>query len=71
MKDPGLVCMGGFVVFAYFIYMYIGPGGDGVIFGSVLVVLGAIAGIKVGKAIEQTKALSAISAEAASESQES
>lgn len=32
---------------AYYIYMTIGPGGDGVIFGSVVLVLGVIAGIKV------------------------
>jgi len=46
MKDLGLVCMAGFIAVCYFIYMYIGPGGDGVIFGSVLGAICVLAGVK-------------------------
>ena len=46
MKDPSLVCMALLIVFSYFIYMYIGPGGDGIIFGSVMGAVMMLAGIK-------------------------
>ena len=46
MRDSGLVCMGGLVVAAYAIYMGLGPGGDGYIFATILMALGALAGVK-------------------------
>lgn len=41
-----LLCFGILVVICYGIYMTVGPGGDGVIFGSVMGVLCALAGVK-------------------------
>jgi len=50
VKDPSLVCMAGLIVFTYFIYMYIGPGGDGAIFGSVIAAVCLLAGVKYERA---------------------
>lgn len=47
MRDLYLCFFGLLTVFTYFIYMYLGPGGDGAIFGSVMAMLGLFAGIKV------------------------
>ena len=47
----GMVC----VVGMYGIYMCAGPGGDGVIFGSVMAVVGGLAGFSVGTASKAAK----------------
>lgn len=54
MKDPGLVCFGLFVVITYGIYMIFGPGGDGIIFGTVVGALCVLAGVKYEK-MKQTR----------------
>jgi len=46
MKDLALVFMAALVVISYLIYMVCGPGGDGVIFGSVLGAVCLLAGVK-------------------------
>ena len=46
MKDNQLVCMAGLIIAAYAIYMGLGPGGDGVIFGSVIAAVCTLAGMK-------------------------
>ena len=42
-----LVCIACLILFAYYIYMAVGPGGDGVIFASVVGALALIAGINI------------------------
>lgn len=49
MMDKYLVCIAGLIAFTYFIYMSIGPGGDGIIFATVVGALCAIAGVKYEK----------------------
>lgn len=46
MKDNQLVCMAGLIIAAYAIYMGFGPGGDGLIFGSVIAAVCTLAGMK-------------------------
>lgn len=46
MNDNYLVCMAALIVVSYFIYMFIGPGGDGVIFASVVGAVCVLTGVK-------------------------
>jgi len=45
MNDSGLVCMGAMIVIAYIAEILI-IGEDGVIFGTVMLAIGALAGVK-------------------------
>ena len=49
MDDLHSCIMGSFIVCAYAIYMTWGPGGDGVIFGSVIGALCLLAGHRIGQ----------------------
>jgi len=46
LKDNQLCIMGMLIVVAYAIYMVFGPGGDGIIFGSVIAAVCVLAGVK-------------------------
>lgn len=45
MRDIYLCLMAGWIVIAYSIYMVFGPGGDGIIFASVIGAVCALSGI--------------------------
>lgn len=46
MKDNQLVCMGGLIVACYAIYSFTNPGGDGLLFGTVIAAVCTLAGMK-------------------------
>ena len=46
MRDTQLCMMAALIVAAYAIYMTVGPGGDGLIFASVVGAIAALAGVK-------------------------
>jgi hypothetical protein len=48
LSEYSLCIMAGLVVLSYAIYMICGPGGDGLIFASVVGAIGVIAGVKLG-----------------------
>ena len=47
MQDKYLCVMGLCVVIAYGIYMFFNPHTDGIVFGSVMAVIGALAGVHI------------------------
>lgn len=68
MSDKYLVCIGGLIVIVYITYITahviahsLIP--DGILLSGVIAAIAYIGGVKVGKAAEQTKALSAIAEE--------
>jgi hypothetical protein len=46
VNDKSLVCMACLIVVSYFIYMWLGPGGDGLIYASVVGSVCLLAGVK-------------------------
>lgn len=55
MRDVYLCLMAGMIVVAYLIYMTAGPGGDGIIFGSVIGAVCALAGVHYGRRSKSTE----------------
>jgi hypothetical protein len=61
MQDKTIVsiCMGitsmVLIALCYIVYMVFGPGGDGMIFGTVMTAIGAILGVVIGIKITATK----------------